>query len=338
MTLLTDIVVRALAERSDSFEIVNWSTKQTAVWKRSCVRVVAAMRTALRFAWGRRREQTLYYAASSGAGLTYDMVVLWVAWLKGMRIVLHHHVYSYITTRDWRMAAITRFVGTRGRHCVYCAKMGREFGSVYGIENTVVLTPVFPLNRSERPQNPNTNGLTLGFLSNITIEKGIEDVVATFERLRADGVDVKLKLAGPCASKEASEVVEAACRTSDAVEYLGSVTGRAKQAFFEEIDVFLFPTKYRNESFGIVITEALEYGCPVIANDRGCIPCTINGDFGLCVTRDSEFVNAAVERIERWLDAPDEFDAASRAARRRFEELCTNAEVELNELLQVIDG
>jgi glycosyltransferase involved in cell wall biosynthesis len=121
-------------------------------------------------------------------------------------------------------------------------------------------------------------------------------------------------------------LVDAAlARWPNQVEYRGPVYGRDKGQFFSDIDVFLFPTRYHNESWGIVLTEALSASRPVITRSRGCIPWMIRDGCGLVVAREGDYVSAAVEQIIHWIERPDVLEAARTAAKRRARELDLDA-------------
>jgi glycosyltransferase involved in cell wall biosynthesis len=64
------------------------------------------------------------------------------------------------------------------------------------------------------------------------------------------------------------------------IKYYGPVLGDAKKEFFAELNTFVFPTRYRNEAEPLVILEALMNGCPVVANNRGCIRSMLTVDVG----------------------------------------------------------
>ena len=58
----------------------------------------------------------------------------------------------------------------------------------------------------------------------------------------------------------------------DYVEFHGATTGEAKRQAFVEADIFVFPTFFPVETFGIVNIEALEAGLPVITTPVAAIP------------------------------------------------------------------
>jgi glycosyltransferase involved in cell wall biosynthesis len=165
-------------------------------------------------------------------------------------------------------------------------------------------------------------------LSNLSLAKGIDDVIATFERLARSGKNVRLLLAGPClASAEQTLIDKALAQWPDRIEYRGPVYGREKSRFYADIDVFVFPT--RTESWGIVLTEALSVGRPVIARSRGCVPWIVQGGCGQVIEADADFPASAAAHITRWLENPAEFAAARTAATQRSRELEQDATAQL---------
>ena len=47
---------------------------------------------------------------------------------------------------------------------------------------------------------------------------------------------------------------------------------KKKIKFFRTSDIFVFPTYYERETFGIVNIEAMSWGLPVISSTEGAIP------------------------------------------------------------------
>jgi len=269
----------------------------------------------------------VYYPISSGWGQLYDLAILLAARLRGYKVVVHHHVYSYIDRRDWRMALLNRSLGAASVHVVHCPKMKEDYLAQYATDAeflflppTIVSDDVDALPRSDHER------FTLGFMSNLTRAKGLGIVLDTFTQLAESGRDVALILAGPCRRAQEQSMIHATLeKWPQRVEYRGPVFGGAKMQFFADIDVFLFPTRYKNESWGIVLTEALSTNCPVIACRRGCVPWIVRDGCGLVVDQPEAFVTAASETIARWMDDTRAYEDARQLAGRRASALSEEA-------------
>ena len=60
------------------------------------------------------------------------------------------------------------------------------------------------------------------------------------------------------------------------ISYLGFAGEEVKQEIFESSDIFCLPSKLE-EGSPISIIEAMSYGLPIIASDKGCIKDMIDG-------------------------------------------------------------
>ncbi len=159
---------------------------------------------------------------------------------------------------------------------------------------------------------------TLGFLSNLSPEKGLFEFLNLMAAIDSGGLPVRALLAGPFEDAGIREEAQARLRVTNIVEYLGPKYGDGKDAFFDDIDVFVFPTLYRNEAEPIVVHEAMSRGIPVIAYGRGCIPEMIGPESGLVIDPGESFAPQALAKIQEWVDSPESFRRASCGARARF--------------------
>jgi glycosyltransferase involved in cell wall biosynthesis len=286
------------------------------------VRIRRTLGAAARVARTGRRGDPIYVTCDAGPGMIYVIVVTAVARLRGMRRFLHHHSFVYISRRSYLMGALVLVTGPETTHVLTCDHQAERFGQLYPrarIRRTVDITytldepaPV-PARRPDRGRP-----FVLGHMSNLTMAKGVGTVIATFEACLARGIDVALHFAGPLLDDEATEAISAAkSRHGDRVVHDGPVHGDAKADFLGGLDVFLFPSRYRNESFGIVVAEAMAVGVPTIALEAGCLTTGWVGDGGLVLQPDGDFVTAAAERIARWVDDPSTYEAASAGASER---------------------
>ena len=105
------------------------------------------------------------------------------------------------------------------------------------------------------------DGGTIGFIGKEWKRKGLPKVIQIWRDLKKVRPKLRLKVAGPSPAELQSFF------SSDEVDYelLGYVEDKPK--FFESIDVLIHPAKL--EAFGMVVTEALSFGIPVLCS-REC--------------------------------------------------------------------
>lgn len=73
----------------------------------------------------------------------------------------------------------------------------------------------------------------------------------------------------------------------DTVVFHGFVNGMEKDRLFKKTNIFIFPTRYKNEAFPLSILESLAYGVPIIATDEGSIPYIVDDKTG-CIMHDKD--------------------------------------------------
>jgi len=330
MSLFTQKVLELLSAEMEVCHIdLSYGEYSWSRWLRRC-RKLSRVLTAIPRVLFRLPSNVgvLYMPLDSRNGLYYGLCIAGIARLRGYRLVVHHHAYTYIDKYDRRMAFINRLIGPQGAHVVHCEQMVDDFCRRYTVESRFFILPPTVVSQASLPSDPSKKDrvLTIGFLSNLVPEKGVEDVLQTFELLSKAGNEVRLIIAGPCIHQQMElKIQEATSRWPEKVEYRGTVYGADKTKYFADIDVFLFPTRYPSESWGIVLEEALNAGCPVIANPLGCIPWIVRDGCGLVVQPEQPFPTVAAKQITDWLENPSEFESARVNAKNRAQSLQENA-------------
>lgn len=283
------------------------------VLKRHAAFIAALIRNAV----VSRRRGACYFVPNSDVGLWLNLLEAPLLRLGYSEVWLHHHVFRYARQRDPRMRAFLWLLGGNARHIALSETMAARLRALYGAETVHVLGNAAFV--PDVPAGPEKAALrTCGFLGNITREKGIGLFMETLRALEARGRRLEAVIAGPV--EDAALKAEIDAFVAEAPERrvaLGAVRGDAKRAFLERIDLLLFPSRYENEALPVTIYEALAAGAPVLATRRGCIPDQLEGlDWTL---PEEGFAAEAGARIEAWIDDPDAFAAAARAARARFD-------------------
>lgn len=102
------------------------------------------------------------------------------------------------------------------------------------------------------------------FLSRVHVKKGINFLIEAVAAMKQELEGYVVKIAGPGDETYIRELKALAERLGVAhlILFVGSVFGEAKYELYREADLFVLPT--HSENFGIVVTEALACGTPVI--------------------------------------------------------------------------
>jgi glycosyltransferase involved in cell wall biosynthesis len=278
---------------------------------------------------------TLYLAPHSGTGLVYSCVIAWVSRCFGYELTVHYHSYRNLKRRSSLMATFIAICG-HATHVVLAPPMARDLQRLYrGARRVVVVSNTIFVAPRQVARQFGARRLRIGHLSNLSREKGIGTVLQCMHELKKRGMDVELRLAGPAEDAHTSALIACAqAEFGESVSYLGRLGPREVARFYEEIDIFLFPTIHEHEAEPLVLIDAVSAGVPVIATDRGCISYLI-GSAG-AVLPAARFVDRAVEQIALWANSPDMLSDASDRARARFAEVHHQSQTQLDHLFASI--
>jgi glycosyltransferase involved in cell wall biosynthesis len=262
-----------------------------------------------------------YISLSGGAGQLYDLCfVLIVRVLRG-RLLIHHHSFAYLDSKSAVTGMLVRAAGPDTLHIVLYRSMEERLRELYGgnLHVKVVSNLIFSpqVLQSEKKKTIQTS-LRLGFIGNVSFPKGIVEFIEVVNGLSSSGLSVEARIAGPFENKAVKEFTEDKIRKNGSIRYFGPVYEVEKRKFFEDLDVLLFPSKYKNEAAPLVILEALSYGIPVISTKRGCIAEILAGTGSLVFTED-RFVEGSIETIKGWVSKPEDYMARSLEAISRIE-------------------
>lgn len=259
-----------------------------------------------------------YMSVSGGWGQIYDVAFLLLARLRKMRIFVRHCSFAYLDEPTRLAQVLVVSAGTRAVHVTQSPGMARRLQARYGAGRVVPISNavLYPLDSGEVRCRATVT--RLGFLSNLSAEKGVFDFLDLMAAAQAAGLSVSGIVAGACQDQEIRDRIDERLRSLRNVKYVGAVYGEEKEDFLDAIDVLVFPTRYRNETEAKVNHEVMARGIPVIAYGRGCIPEIVTADCGRVIDPAAPFVPAALEQVHRWLADPAAFRAASKAAAERF--------------------
>jgi glycosyltransferase involved in cell wall biosynthesis len=139
--------------------------------------------------------------------------------------------------------------------------------------------------------------LLVGWVGRLTAIKQPLDAIRTLARLRDDGVDAVLALAGDGEERAATEALAHELGVQERTRFLGYVKDLA--GFYAAIDVLLLTSL--NEGTPVAAIEALAAGRPAVATRVGGVPAVIEeGEAGLlAASGDVEALAQALSELAR---------------------------------------
>ncbi len=156
------------------------------------------------------------------------------------------------------------------------------------------------------------DGFTFVFVGRIVRDKGINELVAAFDRLHREHADTRLVLVGrheddldPVSSETLNRI-----NMGDGIEAVGPQSD--VRPFYAQADALVFPS-YR-EGFPNVVIEAGAMNLPSIVTDiNGSREIIVDGENGVIIpNKDQE---ALYQAMKRFVEHPDEVHALAQKAR-----------------------
>jgi len=157
------------------------------------------------------------------------------------------------------------------------------------------------------------NETTVMFSGTITPRKGVEYLVKAAEILKENNV-LFLIVGNTNLDREyANKVIEYAKQRNLKVRFTGFVPYEDLRALYSACDVFVLPSL--EEGFGVVLTEALASGKPLVGSNVGGIPAQIkDGWNGFLVEPGNE--KQLAEKIRYLIDNPEEREKMGKNSRK----------------------
>src|SRR5262249_15060648 len=116
---------------------------------------------------------------------------------------------------------------------------------------------------SLRPRRYADGRINILFLGRLEERKGLPVLLSAYERLCADGLPVRLLIAGAGEEEQALRRFVLEHKLRDVV-FIGAFEDSERAGWYSTCDIFCAPSLY-GESFGIVLAEAMASGKPVVA-------------------------------------------------------------------------
>lgn len=282
----------------------------------------------------RRSKLVVYIVYEAGLGVFYNICFVLVARIFGGGLIVHHHTSAH-TLRPKKIFIFFSWVCTRNAvHVVLSNHMADDIKRLYpNVRNVLVSSNAIHIDSEGGGGRsfPHGRELVVGYLSNLSVEKGALILFDIFRKLVAK-YPIKLRFAGPLCDEPTKLAFEGLMEDCpDDVHYCGAVYGGDKEFFFKSIDFFVFPSVYKNEAQPLVVLEALSYGCPVFCLNAGYVSEIVPG-YKFVTESPGLLYSVLCEYIDSWLLSDENYCNDSTEALRFFQALKFDSEIGLARL------
>ena len=203
-------------------------------------------------------------------GIIRDFMINLPSILFNKKLVLHLHGFTYY--KIYRKSIIYRILfnimSRNSEIIVLCEKQKAETLAIMDKDSNILYNCLD--NDVKNSVIIKNDILQLCYISNISKEKGTFDLVKAIQKSQKN---IKLIIAGNFLADK--ETFLQLIKESNNIIYVGFADKKIKQNILKNSDIFCLPSKLE-EGSPISIIEAMSYGLPILATDKGCIKDMIN--------------------------------------------------------------
>lgn len=225
-----------------------------------------------------------------GLGFVKDSLLVIVAKLLNKKIVIHIHGRGIVqaASKSWIVRKYYKLIFNNTYIIVLSKKLLKDIPTYFKTKKFFILNNCIKEIKKYVVTNskPLQNGtLQLLFLSNLVKEKGILEYLEVCKILHQQGIPFIAHIIGKPFDVTGKDIQDYIVKHNieQQVVYHGSLYGEEKSDILNKADILIFPTKFRNEAFPLVILEAFKYGVvPLSVNIGGIADIIENNKTGFC--------------------------------------------------------
>ena len=272
------------------------------------------------------RPQKIYFTASIRSVAFYRDLFVSTIWkiykiFKPLELYYHYHtkgVDEFVSASD-RNLKLTNYFLKDVNLVLLSPILEKDFQKVQTYKKVLYLPNGVENNYSDEQfeeyiSKKSFKNINILYLSNMMKSKGYFEVIKLANICKEK--NRHFHFAGGWQNKEDETEFFEYIKNNDLdkiVTFHGFVNGVQKKELFENANVFIFPTRYKNEAFPLSVLEAFSYGLPVLSTDEGSIPYIVGEESGRIVKDLSELSNKLEDTIHTLVNIE-----TSRYCRKRY--------------------
>jgi glycosyltransferase involved in cell wall biosynthesis len=248
----------------------------------------------------------VYVTPNAKGGAFYkDFIVVQMLKSMGCKIIVHYHNKGVSTRQEkWLDNILYRKFFKNIKVILLGKSLYQDVKKYVKWEDVCICPNGIPVTEEmvRVKRNVSNDVPRLLFLSNLIESKGVLVLLDALKILNDKGYSFVCDFVGG----ETSEIdakrfdIEVHNRGLDKLAiYQGMKYGYEKEQYFNKADIFVFPTFYHNETFGLVNLEAMAHKIPIVATNEGSVPdVVVDGENGLIAEReDPQSLADCIERL-----------------------------------------
>lgn len=116
----------------------------------------------------------------------------------------------------------------------------------------------------KQPRNTTNHPLTLGVVSRLSHEKGIDILIRAMPKILSLLPDVRLLIVGDGARKQDLQTLSIELHCDHAITWAGLQPKELLESYYTQMDIVVIPSRF--EGFGLTAIESMSYAIPVVAS------------------------------------------------------------------------
>lgn len=273
---------------------------------------------------------------SNGPGYYRDLPIVFILKLFGKKIIYHFHNKGVAIAGKRKLYNLLyRYTFKNSLAILLSRYLYYDIESYVKRENVFYCPNGIPDNKvnntRKSPSIGNTAPCRLLYLGNMMVEKGVYLLLEACKRLKEKKIFFECHFVGGWSNISEQEFADWLLKNklSDIVFSHGPRYDQEKDAYFDNSDIFVFPTTYHHEVLPIVNLEAMQHGLPIVSTPEGAIRDeVIDGETGFLVPQNN--VEILVEKLELLIQNPTLRLEMGLKGEKRFKELFTLDKFEEN--------
>lgn len=275
-----------------------------------------------------RHKPKLVYMTltASGSGFYKDALIVMLIKLFDKKIVFHFHNKGVSSRQNkWLDNLLYKMVFRKSEVILLSEHLYYDIQKYVSKKRVHFCANGIPEKRITEIKEKESNvKVQLLFLSNLIESKGVFILMKACQILQSKQLPFHCTFIGSEGDISVNRFQEKLNEfgINKSVHYAGRKYGLDKEAAYSQSDIFVFPTYYHNETFGLVNLEAMQYSLPVVSTFEGGIPeVVIDGKTGFLVKQEDAFDLA--EKLEILIKNPALRINMGKAGKKRYEEQFT---------------